>query len=131
LLDKDRPLSGLKVVANTHVIAGQVVGRTMAEQGAEVLHFARPEYEFDALWTDTAAGMRSAWMDLTQPAFKLKAIELLKDADVFVENYRGRKLGQRSAQASFTRPFEHLAGMVLGANAAALTWMRTAALGSR
>lgn len=94
LLDKDRPLSGLKVVANTHVIAGQVVGRTMAEQGAEVLHFARPEYEFDALWTDTAAGMRSAWMDLTQPAFKLKAIELLKDADVFVENYRGRKLGE-------------------------------------
>src|SRR6266567_6191660 len=45
LSDKTRPLSGIKVAANTHVIAGQVVGRTMAEQGADVLHFATPEYE--------------------------------------------------------------------------------------
>ncbi|WP_263381402.1 CoA transferase [Granulicella arctica] len=94
LLDKMRPLSGLKVINNTHVIAGQVVGRTLAEQGAQVLHFARPEYEYDALWVDTAPGMRSAWMDLTQPATKVKAAELLKSADVFVENYRGRKLAE-------------------------------------
>ena len=94
MLDKMRPLSGLKVIANTHVIAGQVVGRTLAEQGAQVLHFARPEYEYDALWVDTAPGMRSAWMDLTHPAHKLKAAELLKSTDVFVENYRGRKLAE-------------------------------------
>jgi hypothetical protein len=42
LVDKMRPLSGIKVAANTHVIAGQVVGRTLAEQGAQVLHFANP-----------------------------------------------------------------------------------------
>lgn len=92
--DAMRPLSGLKIVSNTHVIAGQVVGRTLAEQGAQVLHFARPEYEYDALWVDTSPGFRSTFMDLSQPAFKMKATELLKKADVFVENYRGRKIAE-------------------------------------
>jgi crotonobetainyl-CoA:carnitine CoA-transferase CaiB-like acyl-CoA transferase len=94
LVDKMRPLSGIKVAANTHVIAGQVVGRTLAEQGAQVLHFANPEFEYDALWVDTAAGFRSAWMDLKKPASREKASALLKGADVFLENYRGRKLGE-------------------------------------
>ena len=92
--DKMRPLSGIKVASNTHVIAGQVVGRTMAEQGAQVLHFATPEFEYDALWADTATGFRSTWLDLKKPASREKATELLKDTDVFVENYRGRKLAE-------------------------------------
>src|SRR5215470_19011363 len=33
----DRPLSGIRVLSVTHVIAGNVVGRTLAEQGAECL----------------------------------------------------------------------------------------------
>ena len=92
MLDKTRPLSGLKVAANTHVIAGQVVARTLAEQGAQVLPFTRPEYEYGSLWVDTTPGFRSTWMDLAQPAHRAKATELLKGTDVFVENYRGRKL---------------------------------------
>src|SRR6476659_11154605 len=78
LRNEQRPLSGLKVASFTHVIAGQVVGRTMAEQGAEVLHLARAaEYEYDALWADTAVGFRSAWMELTNKEYMAKARDLI------------------------------------------------------
>lgn len=99
LSEKSRPLSGIRVAANTHVIAGQVVGRTMAEQGAQVLHFASPEFEYDALWADAAPGFHSTWMDLKNPTSRAKATELLKKADVFVENYRGRKLAEMGFSA--------------------------------
>src|SRR5262245_8082388 len=94
LKDKNRPLSGLKVASLTHIIAGMVVGRTLAEQGAQVLPLARPEYEFDALYEDTSVGMRSTWCDLTQQDYLAKTKELLRSADVMVENFRGRKIAQ-------------------------------------
>jgi hypothetical protein len=92
LTDPNRPLSGFKVASFTHVIAGQVVGRTLAEQGAQILHLTRPEYEYDMAWVDTTPGFRSAWMDLTKKEYAAKAREIIKGADVLVENYRGRKL---------------------------------------
>jgi len=92
--DKKRPLSGVKVASLTHVIAGMVVGRTLAEQGAQVLHLARPEYEYDVLYEDTSVGTRSAWNDLTQRSYLAKTQELLRSADVVVENFRGRKIAQ-------------------------------------
>jgi hypothetical protein len=36
-----QPLSGIKVLSLTHVIAGSCAARTLAEHGAEVLHIAR------------------------------------------------------------------------------------------
>jgi len=88
----DRPLSGFRVASFTHVIAGQVVGRTLAEHGAEILHLTRPEFEYDVGWIDTTPGFRSAWMDLTQKDYAAKGRDILRGADVLVENYRGRKL---------------------------------------
>src|ERR1700737_343752 len=37
-----RPLAGLRVLAATHVIAGHVMARTLAEHGAEVLQLSHP-----------------------------------------------------------------------------------------
>jgi crotonobetainyl-CoA:carnitine CoA-transferase CaiB-like acyl-CoA transferase len=91
-LAADRPLSGFRVASFTHVIAGQVVGRTLAEHGAEILHLTRPEFEYDVGWIDTTPGFRSAWMDLTKKDHADKGREILRNADVLVENYRGRKL---------------------------------------
>lgn len=88
----DRPLAGFRVASFTHVIAGQVVGRTMAEQGAEILHLTRPEFEYDVGWIDTTPGFRSSWMDLTRKDHAAKCRDILRGADVLVENYRGRKL---------------------------------------
>jgi crotonobetainyl-CoA:carnitine CoA-transferase CaiB-like acyl-CoA transferase len=88
------PLSGLRVLSATHVIAGNVMSRTLAEHGAEVLQIAHPEeFEHEALAQDPCAGFTSsAWLDLNQPDARQKAYELAAGADVFVESYRTRKI---------------------------------------
>jgi crotonobetainyl-CoA:carnitine CoA-transferase CaiB-like acyl-CoA transferase len=89
-----RPLSGLRLLAATHVIAGNVMARTLAEHGAEVLQIAHPEeFENEGLMLDPCAGFTSsAWLDLNRPEAREKAYELAAGADVFVENYRTRKI---------------------------------------
>ena len=89
-----RPLSGLRVLSATHVIAGNVMSRTLAEHGAEVLQIAHPEeFEHEALMQDPCAGFTSsAWLDLNQTEARQKAYELAAGADVFVESYRTRKI---------------------------------------
>jgi crotonobetainyl-CoA:carnitine CoA-transferase CaiB-like acyl-CoA transferase len=88
------PLSGLRVLSATHVIAGNVMSRTLAEHGAEVLQIAHPEeFEHEALAQHPCAGFTSsAWLDLTQPDARQKAYQLGAGADVFVESYRTRKI---------------------------------------
>jgi crotonobetainyl-CoA:carnitine CoA-transferase CaiB-like acyl-CoA transferase len=92
LTNDRRPLSGIKVAAFSHVIAGPVVSRTLAEQGAQVLDLANPALESDALVKDIHLGFRSTWTDLRQKKDVDTAVELLRDADVLVENYRGTKI---------------------------------------
>jgi CoA-transferase family III len=52
LTNADRPLSGIKVASFTHVIAGPVTSRTLAEQGAQVLDLASPFLEVGLLVQD-------------------------------------------------------------------------------
>ena len=89
-----RPLSGLRVLAATHVIAGNVMARTLAEHGAEVLRISHPlEFENEGLMQDPCAGFTSsAWLDLKQPEGLKKAYELAADADVFVESTAATRL---------------------------------------
>jgi len=89
-----RPLSGLRVLAATHVIAGNVMGRTLAEHGAEVLQIAHPdEFENEGLMQDPCTGFTSsAWLNLKDPEALKRAYELAADADVFVESYRPHKI---------------------------------------
>ncbi len=55
------PLTGLRVLQDTKVIAGTVVGRTLAEHRADVLHVNGPnEFEQDVNWNEVGIGMRSA-----------------------------------------------------------------------
>ena len=91
-----RPLAGLRVLSATHVIAGNVVGRTLAEHGAEVLQISHPdEFENEGLMQDPCAGFTSsAWLNLKEPEALKKAYELAADADVFVESYRGHKMAK-------------------------------------
>ncbi|WP_051412718.1 CoA transferase [Pseudoxanthomonas sp. J35] len=88
-----RPLSGLKVVSCTHVIAGTTAARTLAEYGADVLHIARDQsFEHEALVVDVNVGMRSAWVDLRDQAHNQRFAGLLRQADVFIEGFRGRSM---------------------------------------
>lgn len=103
-----RPLSGLRVLSATHVIAGNVVSRTLAEQGAEVLQIAHPqEFEHELLAIDPVAGHRSAWLDLKSPDGNKRGHALAAGADVFVDSYRGRcmsNLGFSPQELASRRP---------------------------
>jgi crotonobetainyl-CoA:carnitine CoA-transferase CaiB-like acyl-CoA transferase len=83
----------VKVLTLTHVIAGTCAARTLAEYGADVLHVARDQsFEHEGLVTDVNVGMRSAWLDLRQQKDKDSLFALVKDADVFIEGFRGRSI---------------------------------------
>jgi len=103
-----RPLSGLRVLDLTRILAGPICARTLAEQGADVLmvttaHLPQvPEHV-----TDTSHGKRSTFLDLarTEDAARLKA--LVKDAHVFSQGYRPgalAKLGFGPEQLAALRP---------------------------
>ena len=63
-----RPLSGIRVVDMGHVLAGPVVSRQLAEQGAEVLHVSAPHQPDPThIVVDTGFGKRSAFVDLDKP----------------------------------------------------------------
>jgi crotonobetainyl-CoA:carnitine CoA-transferase CaiB-like acyl-CoA transferase len=89
----ERPLEDVRVLSFTHAIAGPTVGRTLAEQGADVLCATRPnDYEHDFIYADANLGSRSTYLDLTREAGRDMAGQLLAGADVVVNNHRGGKL---------------------------------------
>ncbi|MFJ6897464.1 CoA transferase [Streptomyces hokutonensis] len=95
-----RPLDGVRVLSFTHAIAGPTVGRTLAEQGADVLCATRPnDYEHDFIYDEANIGSRSAYVDLTTEEGRKLADRLLADADVVVNNHRGSKLEQLGLEA--------------------------------
>lgn len=89
--DPTQPLSGIKALALTHVIAGSTAARTLSEYGAEVLHIMREQsFEHEAIWTDVNIGMRSANLDLNRPDQNAALAALVADADVFIDGFSGR-----------------------------------------
>jgi crotonobetainyl-CoA:carnitine CoA-transferase CaiB-like acyl-CoA transferase len=91
----DRPLGGVKVLSLTHAVAGPVVGRTLAEQGADVLsvnHYN--DFEHDWVFDDANVGHRSTYLDLGDSQDSATCKKLARGADVVVDNFRGRKLGK-------------------------------------
>ena len=92
--DPVAPLSGVKALSLTHVIAGSTAARTLAEYGADVLHVARDQsFEHDVIWCDVNVGMRSSFVNLRRPEQNLAfRTDLLPEADVFIEGFRGRSM---------------------------------------
>lgn len=87
------PLSGIRVLSNSHVIASSTASRTLAGYGAEALHVARDQgFEHDGIIVDVNVGMRSTLLDLKNPEQNRVQQRLIPGADVFVEGFRGRKM---------------------------------------
>lgn len=84
-----RPLSGIRVLGMVHVVAGPAVLRQLAAQGADCLNLNTLNWiEEPTMYWQCQAGMRQAYLDARVDG-NLKAIyNLVKDADVFVENLR-------------------------------------------
>ena len=101
----ERPFHGVRVLSFTHAVAGPTVGRTLAEQGADVLGATRPnDYEHEFIYAEANVGSRSAYIDLDKPAGRERAERLLADADVVVDNYRLGSLGRRGLDPATTLP---------------------------
>ncbi|MGX1170208.1 crotonobetainyl-CoA:carnitine CoA-transferase CaiB-like acyl-CoA transferase [Bradyrhizobium sp. USDA 372] len=89
----DRPLSGLRVLDLSRVIAGPVAGRTLAAHGADVLLVSGPDLPaIDWLTIDTGRGKLTTFIELKSEAGRVQLRELLKDADIFSQGYRPRAL---------------------------------------
>lgn len=85
----ERPLSTVRVLDLTRVLAGPTSGRVLAENGADVLHIAAPHLPYQTeILMDTGHGKRCAWVDLTNPAGIETMTSLLRGADVFTQGYR-------------------------------------------
>lgn len=93
----ERPLSDVKALGLTHVLAGPTVLRTLAEQGADCLNlWGKESFEQPIMYALADTGMRSAFIDLLDSKDKQKFNNLIKDTDIFVENVHGslvEKLG--------------------------------------
>ncbi|MCR6628807.1 MAG: CoA transferase [Magnetospirillum sp.] len=91
-----RPLSGIRALDLTHVIAGPTCAKTLAEQGATVMHVTFPGHPglppFDV---DTGHGKLAALCDLTRPQDAARMHDLVKGADIFAQSYRPGGIARR------------------------------------
>ena len=95
LTETERPLSGIRVLDLTRIIAGPVCGRTLAAHGADVMRVTAPHLPFvTALVTDAGRGKLSAHIDLNTEGGAAILRYLIADADIFVQGYRPGRISQ-------------------------------------
>jgi crotonobetainyl-CoA:carnitine CoA-transferase CaiB-like acyl-CoA transferase len=91
-----RPLSGLRVLDLTRIIAGPVAGRALAAHGADVMRISAPRLPFiDWLVKDTGRGKLSAYADIATEDGRAALARLIGDADIFLQAYRPGALAAR------------------------------------
>jgi len=101
----EAPLAGLKIVELARVLAGPWAGQTLADLGAEVIKVESPAGDDTRRWgppfvtnpdgSQDAAyfhaanrGKRSVVADISTPEGRKKVCELVRDADVLIENFK-------------------------------------------
>jgi crotonobetainyl-CoA:carnitine CoA-transferase CaiB-like acyl-CoA transferase len=98
------PLSGLRVVDFSRVLAGPLCARTLLDLGADVIkieppapdvsRFAFPSKEgMSGYYAQQNAGKRNVSIDLNKPGGINLALQLCDTADIVVENFRAGTLG--------------------------------------
>ena len=108
-----RPLSGLRVLDLTRVIAGPVAARTLAAHGADVLTVASPNIpNLPTLIADTGRGKRACAIDLETAEGRATLRALVEQADIFLQSYRPGALARHGfgpAQVAAMNP-----GIIVG-----------------
>lgn len=91
-----RPLSGVRGLDLTRVLAGPVSGRLLAGFGADIMRITAPHLYFSpALVIDTGFGKLSTQLDLREKAARDKLMALAREADIFTQGYRPGTIAAR------------------------------------
>ena len=91
-----RPLSGVRVLDLTRVLAGPTCARSLAEHGADVLKISAGHLPDSGLVDlDTGMGKLSAFLNLQNKNEIEKLKDLVRDADIFSQSYRPGALAAR------------------------------------
>jgi hypothetical protein len=90
--DRARPLSGMKVLDLTRVIAGPVATRLLAGWGADVLRIDPPDWDEPSVVPETTLGKHCTRLDLRSDGDRNRFVELLSGADVVISGYRSDAL---------------------------------------
>nr|WP_137732713.1 CoA transferase [Rubrivivax pictus] len=83
-----QPLTGLRVLDLTRILAGPVAGRCLAAHGADVLLVNGPHLTNIAAIADTSRGKLSTQIDLRTEAGRAALQGLASQAHVFLQGYR-------------------------------------------
>lgn len=93
------PLEKIRVLEFARVLAGPTIGRSLAEQGADVIHGRHPyldhifPFEIETGW-----GKKAAYLDYQSERDRNHIFQLLETADVFIDGLRHGAM----MQAGFT-----------------------------
>ncbi|KAM0417452.1 hypothetical protein ACHAPT_012514 [Fusarium lateritium] len=91
-----RPLAGIKVVELVRIIAGPVIGTTLAALGADVIRVNCGRLpDFNSLQLTLNAGTRTTDVDLAKDDEVKHLLGLIADADVFIQGYRPGVIAQK------------------------------------
>lgn len=88
LAQDDRPLTGVRVLDLTRILAGPVGGRALAAYGADVMLVNSPRLPNIEAIADTSRGKLSAHVDLRSDEGCAAMQRLVADTHVFVQGYR-------------------------------------------
>lgn len=99
-----QPLAGLKVIELARILAGPWAGQTLADLGAEVIKVESPEGDDTRRWGPpfiqrdgdnsaayfhaTNRGKSSITVDFRTPEGQARVRELVRDADIVIENFK-------------------------------------------
>ena len=89
----DQPLSGVRVLDLTRILAGPTTSLGLAEHGAEVLMVTAPDLpQVPSFVRDTSHGKRSCFLDFKRVDEAATFRSLVRKADVVVDGYRPGRL---------------------------------------
>ena len=98
------PLAGLKVIEMARILAGPWAGQTLSDLGAEVIKVESPKGDDTRAWGppfvtrdddvsasyfhSTNRGKASVTVDFSSPEGQERIREMVRDADIFIENFK-------------------------------------------
>jgi crotonobetainyl-CoA:carnitine CoA-transferase CaiB-like acyl-CoA transferase len=89
----EQPLSGIRVLDLTRILAGPTAALGLAEHGADVLMVTAPDLpQVPSFVRDTSHGKRSCFLDFSQAGQAEALRALVRDADILIDGYRPGRL---------------------------------------